>query len=277
MDHQQIVWLASYPKSGNTWVRCFLDAYFLGEVDINEIICSLSDDNSLRHQIGDGSDVRDLPVDLQQLTRPMAMLRLVRMYNENKIDGVPLFVKTHSANMLTNGIELLPQMLTKAVIHIIRDPRDVAISFAKHMGVDIDTAIEYMGDKYRVLKTDEGLKVIDFLSSWRMHSLSYYDSDHHNVRTFVYEDMLKNPVDNFCEILRHSGVDPDRERVRKSLEMVKIEKLRAQEEKNGFYESSPRAKNQFFGKGGSRWKEKLTPLQAKRIEKMTQTILKKIA
>ena len=38
MDYKQIIWLASYPKSGNTWLRCFLDAYFLGDLDINELL-----------------------------------------------------------------------------------------------------------------------------------------------------------------------------------------------------------------------------------------------
>lgn len=276
MDYKQIVWLASYPKSGNTWVRCFLDAYFLGEIDINQIVCSSSDDNSKLHQIGDGSDPRELPIDLQQLARPMAMLRLVRMYNEEKIPGVPLFLKTHSANMLTNGIELLPVSLTKAVIHIVREPRDVVPSFAKHMGITIDKAIEFLGDKYRVLKTDEGAKMMDFISSWRLHTQSFVDGDSHNIKTFVYEDMIKNPVDSFSAILEHAGVEPDRERVKKALELVKLDKLKKQEKDKGFTEASPMTKEGFFGDGGSNWKTKLTPIQAKRVEKITSTMLKKI-
>jgi len=111
MDYKQIVWLSSYPKSGNTWIRCFVDAYLTGEVDINNLVGSVTDDGSQRCLPGDGSDPSKYPIDVQILTRPMGLLRLVRQFELNKAEGgpdIPLFVKTHNAHLVTNGIELLP-------------------------------------------------------------------------------------------------------------------------------------------------------------------------
>ena len=183
MDYRKIIWIASYPKSGNTWVRCFLDAYFLGELDINELLCSIADDRADKQQIGDGSDIVKLPVDIQHLTKPMGMLRIVRKYVQDG-EKIPLFVKTHTANLLANGIELLPECLTKATIHIIRDPRDVLPSFANHMGCDIDQGIEWMQDKYRTL-TGDGTRIADLISSWDYNANSFLNTETHNVKTFL--------------------------------------------------------------------------------------------
>lgn len=273
MDYRQIVWLASYPKSGNTWVRAFLDAYFLGDVDLNEIVSSITDDVAGLYAIGDGTKAVDLPLQVQYLMRPAAMTRLVHVSQGRDI---PVFVKTHAPHLCVNGIEMLPECLTKATIHIIRDPRDVAPSMAKHMGTDLDTAIQRMQDDSHHLKGNDH-RVIDLISSWNKHALSYLNADTHNVRTFLYEDMRQDPVGQFSKILRHAGVEPDEARVRAAVEAVDIQRLREKEEKEGFRESSPYAKNQFFGKGEvGGWKDKLTPGQQHRIERTFGRIMKRL-
>lgn len=274
MNYAQIVWLASYPKSGNTWIRCFLDAYYLGAVDLNEIVCSVADDISTRYAVGDGSDIRTMPIDIQQLARPMAMLRLVRAFGEDNSTGVPLFVKTHSANMVANGIELLPRSLTRSVIHIVRDPRDVFLSFRRHMGVDSKKALEYFFDKYRVL-TDEregAAKVHDLISSWYDHTRSFVSCGTHNIMTFRYEDMKAQPAKAFAMILKHAGVEPDMRRVEMALDAVKLSKLKAQEEKEGFKEASPHTR--FFGQGCG-WENELTDLEERRIRERCGSMMKR--
>lgn len=280
MDYQKIVWLSSYPKSGNTWLRLLIDAYLLQkEPDINNILGSVADDNSLRHAIGlPGHDVREMPIDIQGLTRPMSLLRLVLEFNDGPHPDLPCFVKTHTANILANGIELLPAALTKAVICLVRDPRDVVFSYAKHMGIDIDQAIERMNDRYQILQTtQEHAKVSDVISSWGKNVSSYLQGDCHNIRLFKYEELKKEPEVVFSAMLEHAGIDPDPERVKKAVEFTQLSKLQAQEAKKGFSESSPHAKNQFFGKGESgTWKDKLTPLQKRRIEKYFGPVMKKL-
>lgn len=273
MDYRQITWLASYPKSGNTWARAFFDAYFLGDVNLNEMVSTVTDDVAGLYAIGDGTKPKDMPVQVQYLMRPAAMVRLVSV-SEGR--GIPLIVKTHAPHLCANGIEMLPESLTKAVIHIIRDPRDVAPSFAKHMGVELDQSIERMRDDAHHLRGNEH-RVFDLVSSWDKHALSYLNADTHNVRTFLYEDMRADPVAQFSEMLRHAGIDADQERVEKAVAAVDISRLRAQEQENGFRESSPHAQNQFFGSGKvGGWKGKLTPGQQHRLERAFGRVMKRL-
>jgi len=280
MDYKQIVFLASYPKSGNTWLRCFLDAYLMGSVDINKLVASVSDDSAARALPGDGSDPSTFPIDVQMLCRPMGLLRLVRAFEENKKEtglNLPLFVKTHNAHMVPNGIELLPMCLTKAVIYIVRDPRDVVISFAKHMGLSIDDAIEAFLQKYRVLQDERVSKMGDFISSWPLAVASYVNSDSHNIKVFKYEDMKADPVLIFSQMLEHAGIRPDKSRVDKAVELVALDKLRKQQEEHGFREGSPHNK-EFFGQGKTGgWREVLTPAQVFRIEKACRTMMKRFS
>lgn len=272
-NYRQIVWLASYPKSGNTWLRCFLDAYFLGEVDINEIVCSLPDDLAARCAVGDGSNAAEFPVDIQMLTRPMAMLRLVREYNRNN-SPIPLFVKTHNTHVVANGVEMMPESLTKATICLVRDPRDVVVSFARHMGADIDTAVEWFLNKHRTLNDASGNKMHDFISSWPMSVQSFANADTHNVRIWRYEDMKINPAKCFGEMLAHAGVEVDPVKVARAVDQVELSKLRNQEMQKGFSESSKHAKDGFFS-GSPGWNGRLTPSQVHRIEKACASMMKR--
>ena len=273
MDYRQIVFLASYPKSGNTWLRCFMDAYILGEVDINEIVTSFPDDLAARCAVGDGSNAADFPIDVQMLTRPMAMLRLVREYNSTKA-GIPLMVKTHNSHVIANGTELMPECLTKATIYIVRDPRDVLVSFARHMGTDYDTAIEYFLNKMRCLNDGGGAKVMDFISSWPAAVASFANADTHNIKVFRYEDMKAYPVRTFSGMVEHAGLPLDVEKVKAAIEMVELSKLQKQEAEKGFGESSKHAKHQFFG-GSDKWRDVLTPAQVRRIEKGCSSMMKR--
>ena len=274
-DYKQIVWLASYPKSGNTWIRCFLDAYFLNELDLNDIVTSVTDDIVGLYQPGDSTDISKAPIDIQHLCRPMALLRLVNMHNNTRGNNLPLFVKTHSPHLIANGVEYLPESLTKCVIYIVRDPRDVLPSFSKHMGKNVDTGLEWMQDKYRTLGgTDR--RTGELISSWDNHVLSYIHADTHNVHYIRYEDLLNDPEQYFKKILEHSGITPDLERIRKAIDLTQLEKLKEKEQKEGFRESSPFAKNEFFGDGGTKGRDKLQPKHLYRIEKAFGRVMKKL-
>lgn len=274
MEYRQIVWLASYPKSGNTWLRLFLEAYFLNSVDINDMVVSVGDDNMLRSAVADGYSIKTAPVQIQNLTRPMNLLRLVVTYNQQN-SPIPLFVKTHFAHVLANGIETLPESLTKAVVYLVRDPRDVVLSFAKHMGLTIDEAIERMHNHYNVLEAEGTIKLADFVSSWDKHTHGYVYGDTHNIRVFKYEDLRADPVKVFAEILRHSGINPDLDQVKRAVELTQINKMRDQEEQKGFREQSPHGA--FFGKGAvGGWKDTLTPLQLRKMDKYFGAMMRRL-
>lgn len=274
-NYREIVWLASFPKSGNTWLRCFLDAYFLNDLDINDIVTSVTDDVTGLYSTGDGYDITKAPIDIQQLCRPMAMLRLVNMHRKTRGDSLPLFVKTHTPHLLANGIEYHPENLTKAVVYLVRDPRDVMPSYARHMGVDHDKALDWMQDKYRTLSGNDA-RVSELVSSWDGHVQSYLNATSHNVLWVRYEDLLAAPEKYFSKILKHAGIDPDPDKVKAAIEMTRLERLKKKEQEAGFRESSPFAKNAFFGDGGTARREELTPKHLHRINKAFGRLMKRL-
>jgi len=248
----------------------------MGEVDINELLSTVSDNKDDWHQLGDGTDVKDLPLEIQTFTRGMALLRMVTNYNRGN-SPIPFFVKSHTACMQINGIELFPDLLTKATIFIVRDPRDVLPSFANHMGVDLDQALEWMSERYRILNSPDGVTVKDFISSWGDHASSFLETKSHNVRVFRFEDLKANPVETFEGILRHAGITPERKKVERALEVVALDKLKEQESEKGFSEASKKAKNPFFHKGSvGGWKDKLTAKHIYTIEKRFGSVMKRL-
>lgn len=244
MDYKQIVWLSSWPKSGSTWVRCFLDAYFLGSVDINDLLTSFADNIDNLHEIDDFGAPSELNREIQRLTRPMALLRMIRAHANSGSD-LPLIVKTHSPRSTVDGIDLMPQQLTKKIVHLVRDPRDVVKSWARHRGCDVDRAIKELGFAHLQLTTKKK-KMATFVGSWSnsIKSLDGVDL----VKTFRYEDIKRSPVESFADILKHIGVTPDISKVVKAIELTSLRELQKQEDKNGFKESSPHSKDQFFGR-----------------------------
>ena len=246
-EFKKINWLYSYPKSGNTWVRLLFDAYFRGELDINEILCSVGDDGIQRYDLGDKSPIGNWPIDIQQLMRPAAMLRTVTSYNAVDLD-IPLIVKTHQANVIANGIELLPAALTRSTILLVRDPRDVMPSFANHLGLDHDEATAVMENKSQVLAAKEH-RISDYLGRWDDHVESCLAANEHNVMMVRYEDLRENPDSWFWKMLEHVGVKPDEARVQKSVEMTELSRLRKLEKEKGFGEGSAKAKDPFFNTG----------------------------
>lgn len=272
MDFRQIVWLASYPKSGNTWVRLFLDAYFLQELDINEIVSSVGDDAIHRYVFDDHTSVWRWPIDVQQLLRGTALTRIVTNYNYSD-NPIPLFVKTHQANVIANGVELLPAALTQATIYIVRDPRDVFPSFGNHMGLNSDETLRQMTNDYDVLKGGKN-KASDFISSWDKHAQSYLDAADHNTLVVRYEDLKADPFEWFSRILWHAGVNVDTDRVRQAIEMTRLEQLRKREQEDGFNEASFKAKDPFFNTGKTG--KKIDPKYKSQIERNFRKMMLKL-
>ncbi len=139
---KSLVWLASYPKSGNTWLRIFLANYIFNPdqpVPINQV-----------HRIGMGDSVakayrmvaRARGETVPDTFDPDATLRLrygvLRGVTNNGAEVN--FLKTHNQNFTLHGVELIPRALTRAAIYVMRDPRDMLISYARHYGHDLETA-----------------------------------------------------------------------------------------------------------------------------------------
>ena len=256
----RIHWLASYPKSGNTWVRALLYAYEFGNISLAQMHGHISGDQA------PGVWFASSPVpwgflnnDQRLLLRYPALMTLIMTHSQETI-----VVKTHSANLKVNSVDMIPEELTGSSVYLVRDPRDVAISYAHHMGIDIDESIDRMGSIGCALDHQES-GIIQALGTWSVNVKSWHE-DGHFPRTIVrYEDLLTNPEEELAAIIKCIYVDePDMQRVKNAVEICEFDRLKRIEEKDGFREASQHGK--FFRKGKSTWRDILTYEQVDRIE-----------
>ena len=262
-----IVWIASYPKSGSTWLRLALQALQRpGEpLDINDPekrpgIASLRRvfDDALSIE---SSDLTDLEI---VNARPDAYRRVA---NEAT---VPLLLKVHDAWIRTpSGQPLFPPSATTGVAYLVRDPRDVAVSFAHHFSCPTDTAIERMSDMNFTLSGPEGfvkLQLPQRVLSWSAHVESWLSAPDTTVLLVRYEDMIVDMAGVLTQVARLAGLPAGPVEVRRAVDAVQFSRLRVQEDASGFDERMPGA-YRFFRRGAAgEWLHELTSAQVEAIE-----------
>jgi hypothetical protein len=260
-----IVWLASYPKSGNTWLRVFLSNLWHkgdGPVDINNLsIHNAADRVTFDETLGVESS--NMTMDEIERCRP----RLYRVLALASAD--PVNLKVHDAFVDTSaGESLIPQDATSRAVYIVRNPLDVALSFADHLGKAVDETIACMANTefaFSSWKDRLPEQLEQRLLSWSGHVQSWLDQTSVPVHLMRYEDMLREPASTFGECLRFLEIEASAEEVARALSFSSFSALSAREKASGFRERSPTAKS-FFRKGkAGDWRESLTGSQISRL------------
>lgn len=269
---KSIVWLASYPKSGNTWTRLFLANYLFNTkapLSINEV-----------HRLGMGDAVgtayqKVLGKKLPPGDWGYSLSSRVRVLNAvvaNKADIN--FVKTHNFNDNVFGFRLIPEQLTRSAVYIIRNPLDMVISYAKHFGVSVEQAAEQIGTPGNASPGDEGTTE-QFFGTWSQHVTSWTMKQDYPVCVLQYENMLEDPHSEFRKVLELIGVPVDEARLDRAIRFSSFDEASKQEAEKGFIERSDKT-DKFFGRGQSgHWRDELSQEVVKRIRTDHKTIMKK--
>lgn len=269
-----IWWLASYPKSGSTWVRQVINSSITGfPPNINAGFQYVVGDH-LAHLYGLTAAIPvDSMTDQDILSYRLAALRNhLAMFPER--DTV---LKTHHACLVVHNVPLIPEWLTKGAVYIVRDPRDVVISLSKHLGKTIDEAVDLMARENSGIIV-EGKKWRHYLSDWSTHVESWLDEENPiGAGCIKYEDLHSDPHTSFRNILDCIGLSKiTDQRIAFAIEQCNIDKLREQEDRFGFKEASKKT-DRFFGKGRvGGWKDILTPEQTKAIESRHGKIMEEL-
>jgi hypothetical protein len=261
-----IIWLASYPKSGNTWVRSFLFNLIKlmtggdpRSQDINAVSeLSIWDVSVKRYQ-----EILGMPPhEAGKAAVATARLR-VQEAIADELPGISL-VKTHNALVMDRGHPTINTKVTSGAVYIVRNPLDVAISFAHHMGKSVDDAIVRMGT--RNLETDLNDKSIhEIYGSWSQNVYSWTRRPNPAMFVMRYEDMKREPEKTFGALARHLLMRPSTVQLEEALELSSFDRLREQEDKGGFT-MKPATADRFFRKGQvGEWREVLHPAQVDKI------------
>ena len=250
-----IVWLASYPKSGNTWIRLFLNSLIFSsttEVDINSI--------KIR-QFPIRSDFNDLSQDIENVEEFMenCLNAQLRVNLDNKIK----IFKTHNALWKTEKCSFTNYQNTLGVIHIVRDPRNIITSIKNHYSKDsYIEALKFMKDKKKIIGKKSSKKENDLptiISSWANHYNSWKGFKK-NYLLIKYENLLNNPINEFNKVINffeNCSKFKFNKNVSEIITKCNFENLQKQEKQYGFKESPDETNKKFFFLGPKNNWEKL--------------------
>ena len=187
-----IIWLASYPKSGNTYVRAFLSAYYFsenGQFDFSQIsnIDQFPHEKFFKQRVNSISE---------------ASKQWVTIQREINKDKKIRFFKTHSFLGNYQNNEFTSPETTLGAVYIVRDPRNVLTSLKNHYSFDDDKALEMITDKSRSLMSNNGSHAsLNFISSWSENYISWFKDGRFRRLFIKYEDLITNKYETFRDII----------------------------------------------------------------------------
>lgn len=263
----KLFWLASYPKSGNTWTRAFI-ANLLNEdtdpVDINDFNTGAIASGRSWVQEAFDFDIDELSHDEVDRLRPYAYQWLSEQAEAYE------YHKTHDAYSYLDEAKTQPMFPVEAsagALVIIRNPLDVTVSFAHHNHSSIDQAIAKMNKPSSTFCGREDRlhnQLRQWLWTWSQFNQSWMQAPIPKM-VVRYEDMKQNPFETFTQIATFLKLPNDADNVTRAIEQCKIENLQQQEKQNPFKERPAKAKT-FFRKGiVGDWQNKLSAEQVQAV------------
>ena len=276
IESKKIVWLASYPKSGNTWFRAFLTALLNdGKVDINNMPTDGIFSSSKLF-----TDYTGLDPALLYQDEINALRSNVFNFMAEESPKAKLFNKIHDAYTFTAlGQPLIPTESTFRAIYFIRNPLDIVASFANHMNCSIDEAIILMNNPKASIKQPSSTANIynqfnQILLDWSGHVNSWTGNLPFPVLVLRYEDMLNDTIPVFKKAIEFIGIDTTLQNIESALAATSFKKLQKEEMEKGFNEKSVR-NSIFFRKGvAGGWEHELSEKQIRLIVENHKKVMK---
>ncbi len=268
---KSLVWLASYPKSGNTWLRAFLANYLQNgskPFPINKLhLIGMGDSSANTYQVIAGPSL-DVSNPAQAVKYRFDVLK---GFTKNGADIN--FVKTHCSNGSAFQVSLIPPELTRSAVYIMRNPLDMVLSYADHYGLSVDDAIYTIGHPDSTLPGDDK-SVYQFLGNWSNHVTGWSKARKFPVLTLRYEDMLDDACTAFEKVVKHIGLPEDRERLEKAVRFSDFKILKKQEEQSNFIEKSDNNNNFFRAGTAGQWNDVLSNDQVDTLLKAHGRVMK---
>tara|TARA_B100000900_G_scaffold116233_1_gene97852 strand:+ start:3306 stop:4160 length:855 start_codon:yes stop_codon:yes gene_type:complete len=280
-----ILWLASYPKSGNTYLRALLVAYFFtkeGNFDFDKLkFTKFFPHINLFKNLG--IDITDENEVLKNYIKAQEMIN--KKYNKSI-----LFVKTHSTLQSINGNQFTNLDNTLGAIYVVRDPRNVVTSYSNHYQTSVEqSAHDMFTNTYLKGMVDYNSfqnHVLTHLGTWADNYNSWKHFNKFNKYLLIkYEDIVSKPDVIFQDVLKfiakisNTNLKIDKKKMENAINTTTFENLKQMEEKKGFIEAVKRKDNNitFFKQGSNRdWKKLLTNEIKNKIEKSFNTEMKEL-
>lgn len=246
---QPLIWIASFPKSGNTWTRVLFGNFLAdGHGTAPEGIATVGNiaANRLVFDETIGIPSSDLTADEIDLLRAEPYRRIARAA------GAPTFIKVHDALQRDcAGDWILPPECSRGAILLVRHPFDVALSFAHHIGdATPERAVDKLCDPGHVMAGDGNRQMHQRTLGWSGHYLSWTRQHAIPVLVVRYEDMIADAAAQFRRMIEFLGLPgaDDSGRIARAVELSRFERLQSIEARDGFDEIAVNAER-FFRSG----------------------------
>ena len=262
-----IFWIASYPKSGNTWLRTLLSTYYYSSDGVyDEKLLKNIDQFPTKKYL--------LNFEYNKKIIGDTCKHWIRSQEKINIDKKLRFFKTHNAFGKVNNFDFTNSENSIGCLYIVRDPRNVFTSVKNHYELDTDKAMKWMTNEkqfiYDVQNFDDvGFSDFQFISSWSLNYKSWKVQKKVPTKFIRYEDLSEKTFSLFKEIIQfinqitNNNEKIDLSKLKKALNSTTFEKLKEKEKTDGFSEaiSSKKDKNKkipFFNLGPkNNWKNLL--------------------
>ena len=195
--------------------------------------------------------------------------------------GRTLFVKIHDAFTFSEagGLPRIPESPGRLGIYFVRNPLDVALSLANHVGKPVDAVIEkLLINKEATFLSPKNAPNSQFyqpLGTWSMHVESWLSGPSFPVHFMRYEDMKEKPFETFSHAVQAIGLEAGPGQIRDAIENTRFEKLQKKEQETGFREKQIPSSSFFFKGESGRWKEELNAEQIEKIRKMNEPMMRR--
>jgi len=268
---KKMIWLTSYPKSGNTWLRMLIGE-IQGENEQEDSEQAEIASNRLVLEEFTAVDTSFLTNEEAELLRPEVNDWLAKK-NEKIV-----FRKNHDAyRFLANGRSLAGNPDLFKTIYIIRNPLSIVASLANHFSISLAEAIIFMNNNESVLAKNEKrlhYQLRQKLFSWSNHVLSWTKEKNLELFLLKYEDLHLKPLEILRKALSFSGLNIADSEINRALEKNSFKKVSDAEDLHGFSEK-PRKMKKFFRKGSpDSWRDELTPEQAEIVVRNHWQVMK---